>query len=304
MGYGMEEQEYENAIEIEGLCKRYDGFSLQGVDLVVPRGSIMGFVGQNGAGKTTTIRAILNLIRKDGGNIRVLGMDHVEQEYAVKERIAVIFDQIPFHDALTLRQLSQVLQGVYSRWQPRVYAEYLERFGLPERRKIGQLSKGMKMKLQIAAALSHQAELLIMDEATAGLDPVVRSEMLGVFLEYMQDERHSIFMSSHITSDLEKIADSVTYIHRGRILLGGYKDDILNRHGLLKCRAADLEHVEPRDCVSTHRTEYGAEVLVADKAQCRRKYPGLLLEPATLDEILLYYVKADGLTDDRREWTL
>lgn len=166
-----------NAIEIRGLSKHYDGFSLQEVELVVPRGSIMGFVGQNGAGKTTTIRAILNLIRKDGGEIRVLGMDHIKQENAIKERVAVIFDEIPFHDALTPKQLSLVLQGIYSRWQPQVYSGYLERFGLPQKKKIGQLSKGMKMKLQIAAALSHQAELLIMDEATAGLDPVVRSEM-------------------------------------------------------------------------------------------------------------------------------
>ena len=304
MGNDMEELEYVNAIEIKGLCKHYDGFSLREVDLAVPRGSIMGFVGQNGAGKTTTIRAILNLISKDAGKIQVLGMDHVEQENIIKERIAVIFDEIPFHDTLTPRQLSLVLQGIYSRWQPQVYTGYLERFGLPQNKKIGQLSKGMKMKLQIAAALSHQAELLIMDEATAGLDPVVRSEMLRVFMEYMQDERHSILMSSHITSDLEKIADSVTYIHQGRILLSGYKDDILDRHGLLKCKNADLEQVEPQDCVSTHRTEYGADVLVADRELCRRKYPELLLEPATLDEILLYYVRAGGLTDDRREWTL
>lgn len=304
MGNDMEELEYANAIEIKGLCKHYDGFSLREMDLAVPRGSIMGFVGQNGAGKTTTIRAILNLISKDAGEIRVLGMDHVEQENAIKERVAVIFDEIPFHDALTPRQLSQVLQGIYSRWQPQVYTEYLERFGLPQNKKIGQLSKGMKMKLQIAAALSHQAELLIMDEATAGLDPVVRSEMLRVFLEYMQDERHSILMSSHITSDLEKIADSVTYIHQGRILLSGYKDDILDRHGLLKCKNADLELVEPQDCVSTHRTEYGADVLVSDRQLCRHKYPELLLEPATLDEILLYYVRAGGLADARREWTL
>lgn len=300
----MEELEYENAIEIRGLSKHYDGFSLKEVDLVVPRGSIMGFVGQNGAGKTTTIRAILNLIQKDGGSIRILGLDHMERERDIKERVAVIFDEIPFHDALTPAQLSLILQGIYSRWQPGVYAEYLERFNLPQKKKIGQLSKGMKMKLQIAAALSRQAELLIMDEATAGLDPVVRSEMLRVFLEYMQDERHSIFMSSHITSDLEKIADSVTYIHQGRILLSGCKDDILARHGLLKCRRAELERVEPADCVSTHRTEYGADVLVADRELCRRKYPELLLETAALDEILLYYVRAEGLTDVRREWTL
>lgn len=300
----MGEREYDNAIEIKGLCKRYDGFALQDVDFVVPRGSIMGFVGQNGAGKTTTIRAILNLIRKDAGTVRVLGLDHIRQESAVKERIAVVFDELPFHDILTPRQLSSVLQGMYDRWQPAVYQEYLERFSLPQNKRIGQFSKGMKMKLQIAAALSRQAELLIMDEATAGLDPVMRSEMLSVFLEYMQDESHSILMSSHITSDLEKIADSVTFIHSGRIILSGYKDDILANHGLLKCKIAELEQIAPEDCVSTHRTEYGAEVLVADREACRRRYPNLLLENATLDEILLYYVKAGGLADARREWAL
>lgn len=300
----MGEREYDNAIEIRGLCKRYDGFALQDVDFAVPRGSIMGFVGQNGAGKTTTIRAILNLIRKDAGTVQVLGMDHIRQESAVKERVAVVFDELPFHDILTPRQLSSVLQGMYDRWQPAVYQEYLERFSLPQNKRVGQFSKGMKMKLQIAAALSRQAELLIMDEATAGLDPVMRSEMLSVFLEYMQDENHSILMSSHITSDLEKIADSVTFIHGGRIILSGYKDDILASHGLLKCKIAELEQIAPEDCVSTHRTEYGAEVLVADREACRRRYPNLLLENATLDEILLYYVKAGGLADARREWAL
>lgn len=299
-----EELEYENAIEIRGLCKRYDGFSLRDVDLVVPRGSIMGFVGQNGAGKTTTIRAILNLVPKDEGSIQVLGMDHVEQENAIKERVAVIFDEIPFHDMLTPKQLSLVLQEIYGRWQRQVFLGYLDRFGLPREKKIGQLSKGMKMKLQIAAALSRQAELLIMDEATAGLDPVMRSEMLRVFLEYMQDEGHSILMSSHITSDLEKIADSVTYIHQGHILLSGDKEDILSRHGLLRCRKADLEQVAPQDCISTHRTEYRADVLVADRELCRRKYPQILLETATLDEILLYYVRAGEHEGGRREWTL
>lgn len=295
---------YENAIEIKNLSKRYEGFALKNIDFVVPKGSIMGFVGQNGAGKTTTIRSILNIISKDSGRISVLGLDHIKDEEEIKERIAVVFDEVPFHGALTPKQLNKVLKGMYKRWEEDTFYGYLERFSLPPCKKLGQFSKGMKMKLQIAAALSHGAELLIMDEATAGLDPVVRSEMLSVFLEYMQDEGHSILMSSHITSDLEKIADSVTFIHGGQIILTGYKDDILAAHGVIKCKKAQLEEIDIEDIVSTHITEYGAEVMVADRNLCRKKYTELVMDAAALDEILLFYVKAKSLGDGRREWSL
>jgi len=219
---------YENAIEIKGLTKKYDGFTLDDISFDVPKGSVMGFIGQNGAGKTTTIKAIFNIISRDAGTIKVLGLDNIENEYEIKEDVAAVFDELPFHEDFNAKQISIVLSSVFKNWDNEKFKELLKRFALPEKKKIKQFSKGMKMKLQIATALSHDAKILIMDEATTGLDPVVRNEILDIFREYLQDGERSILMSSHITSDLEKIADCVTFIDKGKILLSGYKDDILD----------------------------------------------------------------------------
>ena len=290
--------DYTNAIEIKGVTKKYDGFTLDNISFDVPRGSIMGFIGQNGAGKTTTIHGILNIIPIDAGEIRVLGMDHLQQEQQIKERIAVVFDEMPFHDLFTAAEMGRIFKGLYPVWDDAFFRQNLDRFRLPQNQKIGQFSKGMKMKLQIACAISHGAELLIMDEATTGLDPVVRSEILDLFLEYLQDEGHSILMSSHITSDLEKIADSVTFIDRGKILLSGYKDDILAAHGILKCTKADYRELDPDDLISTRLTDFGAEALVADREAAARKYSGIVMDPAPLDEIMVYYVNRT-----KKEWS-
>lgn len=290
--------DYENAIEIRGLIKKYDGFTLDRVSFDVPKGSIMGFIGQNGAGKTTTIRCLLNITKADAGEIRMLGMDYIEDEFPIKERLAVVFDELPFHDIFNARDMARIFRGIYPKWNDETYQGYLERFQLPQKKKIGQFSKGMKMKLQIACALSHEAELLVMDEATTGLDPVVRSEILDIFLEYLQNENHSILMSSHITSDLEKIADSVTFIDRGKILLTGYKDDVLANHGVIKCAKADYREIDPQDFISARLTDFGAEVMVADRGAAAKKYGGLLLEPTTLEEIMVYYVNSR-----KKEWS-
>ena len=236
--------DYENAIVINGLTKKYDGFTLDNVSFSVPKGSIMGFIGQNGAGKTTTIKSLLNVIKPDGGTIEMLGMDNSTHELEIKEHIAAVFDEIPFHDSFTADMLSVMFKGLYSAWDEKTYSAYLDRFGLPRKKKIGKFSKGMKMKLQIATALSHGAKLLIMDEATTGLDPVVRNEILDIFREYLQDDENSILMSSHITSDLEKIADCVTFIDKGKILLSGYKDEILDSHGVIKCTKDDFAKID------------------------------------------------------------
>ena len=185
-------------------------------------------IGQNGAGKTTTINSLLNIINWDSGEIRLLGREMPEHEYEVKEQISAIFDVLPFNDDLSTKQLTRIMRGIWKEWDEDTFLDYLERFQLPFKKKFGQFSKGMKMKLQIAAGLSHNAKLLIMDEATTGLDPVVRNEILDIFLEYLQDENNSILMSSHITSDIEKIADMVTFIDKGRVLLTGIKDEILD----------------------------------------------------------------------------
>lgn len=290
--------DYMNAIEINGLTKKYDGFTLDNLSFNVPKGSIMGFIGQNGAGKTTTIKALLNIVKRDAGEIKMLGLDNIKNEIEIKSQLAAVFDEIPFHDDLNARQTDIIMRDIYSEWSSEVYRNYLERFMLPEKKKIGKLSKGMKMKLQIAAALSHNARLLVMDEATTGLDPVVRSEILDIFLEYLQDENNTILMSSHITSDLEKIADSVTFIDRGRLLLTGYKDDILESHGVIKCSKSDYKSIEPQDIISARLTDFGAEVMVADKSACKKKYSGLVLDDTTLEEIMVYYVNRG-----KKEWS-
>ncbi len=289
--------DYTNAIEISGLTKKYDGFTLSDISFNVPKGSVMGFIGQNGSGKTTTIKALLNIISRDSGEIKMLGLDNIKNEYDIKEHISAVFDEIPFHDDLNARHISLVMSGMYKEWNDAQFKEYLERFQLPVKKKIKQLSKGMKMKLQIAAALSHNARLLIMDEATTGLDPVVRNEILDIFREYLQDDQNSILMSSHITSDLEKIADCVTFIDKGKLLLTGYKDDIVDSHGVLKCSLSDYKEIAAEDIISARLNDFGAEIMVSDRAACLKKYSGAVIDKTTLEEIMLFYVNRQ-----KKEW--
>lgn len=289
--------DYTNAIEINGITKRYDGFTLDNVSFNVAKGSIMGFIGQNGAGKSTTINTVLNIIRPDAGDIKIFGLDNQKDELEIKQYISAVFDELPFHDVLNANQINNILKGVFSGWSSETFFEYLDRFQLPRRKKLGQFSKGMKMKLQIAAALSHGAKLLIMDEATTGLDPVVRNEILDIFLDFLQDENNSILMSSHITSDLEKVADSVTFIDKGRILVTGFKDDILESHGMIKCTKRDFKDIAPEDYISARVTDFGADVLVSDRAAALRKYSGAVIDPTTLEEIMLFYVNRE-----KKEW--
>ena len=287
-----------NAIEINGLTKEYDGFTLDNVSFNVARGSIMGFIGQNGAGKTTTIRALLGIIKRSGGTISLLGKDLDTHETEIKQDIAAVFDETPFHESFTPVTVEKVMKHLYKEWDSEVYHGMLKKFGLPEKKKIGKFSKGMKMKHQIAAAMSHHAKLLIMDEATTGLDPVVRNEILDIFLGYLQDADNSILLSSHITSDLEKIADSLTFIDNGRILLTGYKDDILLSHGIMKCTKEQYAEVAAEDIVSARVTDFSAEILVSDREACERKYSGIVFDNASLDDIMQYYVHRS-----EREWT-
>ena len=289
---------YENAIEIKDLTKKYDGFTLDHVSFKVPKGSIMGFIGQNGAGKTTTIKALLNILKFDEGSIRLLGMDSVKDEVEIKENIAAVFDEIPFHESFHALALGKMFKGLYKNFNEDIYFAYLDRFLLPRKKKIGDFSKGMKMKLQIATALSHGARLLIMDEATTGLVPIVRNEILDIFREYLQDEENSILMSSHITSDLEKIADGITFIDRGKILLSGYKDDIMESHGVIKCTKEDYKNIKKEDFISARVNDFGVEIMVCDQDAAKKAYPDLMLEKTTLEEIMLFYVNRD-----KKEWS-
>lgn len=292
--------DYINAIEINNIKKVYDGFTLGELSFSVPKGVVMGFVGQNGAGKSTTIKAILNVIRLDEGAIKVLGYDSVTEEALYKDDIAIVFDSLPFHEDLNARKVDSILKSIYKKWNSETFYSYLKRFNLPEKKKLAEFSKGMKMKFQIATALSHDAKLLIMDEATSGLDPVVRSEMLDVFMEYMQDEEHTILMSSHITSDLEKVADCVTFIHNGKLLISGYKDEILENHGIIQCEEEYIKEIEDADIVSIRRNDFGASVMIKNRVEHGHKYAGAIMDNATLDDILLFYVR--GLSG--REWRI
>lgn len=282
-----------NCIEIKGLCKSYPDFSLQNIDLTLPGGTIMGLIGENGAGKTTTIKCILNLIRRDAGEITLLGRDNLREERAAKAGVGVVLDECVFHDALRPRDLERILAPVYPTWDNGLYRDYLDKFRLPGKNLIKTFSRGMKMKLSLAAALAHRPQLLILDEATAGLDPVVRDEILDEFLNFICDEDHAILISSHITSDLEKAADYITYIHEGKIVLSEAKDDILDRYGRVGCSAADLRAIDPSDLLRVRKGSFGCEALVPDRGAFHKKYPKLMVEKIHLEDIMLFVGKGE-----------
>ncbi len=283
-----------NVIEIEGLCKRYDGFAIENLDLSIPQGGIMGFIGANGAGKTTTIYSILNVIPVDVGRIQIFGKDYKKDEQEIKQDIGVVFDEMGYHEIMTPLQISRMMKSIYHNWSEMEFAKYLDRFGLPYKKRCGTFSRGMRMKLQIAVALSHGAKLLIMDEPTSGLDPVVRNEMLDIFQEFVEEEDHTILLSSHIIEDLERIADEIAFIDKGRILLADNKDVILEQHAILKGKKQDISKIRSEDMVGVKRSAYGVEILVQDAPACRRRYPEFLCEPASLEDIMLYYVSREG----------
>ena len=283
-----------NCIEIKGLSKSYGDFALKNINLTLPGGSILGLIGENGAGKTTTIKCILNLIHRDAGEITLLGYDNVWEERLAKQDIGLVLDECFFSDTLRPLDLDKILAPAYREWDRKLFRSYLEKFGLPEKKLIKEFSRGMKMKLSLSAALAHRPKLLILDEATAGLDPVVRDEILDEFLGFIQDEDHAILMSSHITSDLEKVADYIAYIHQGQVVLSDAKDNILDSYGRVGCTAAQLENIDPRDVLHTRRGAFGAEALVADRVAFSRKYPMLLVERTTLEDIMLFVGKGEA----------
>lgn len=283
----------ENILEIKNLNKRYPLFELEDVSFTVPSGSIVGFIGENGAGKTTTIKLILNEIRRDSGSIRVFGMDNIRDERKIKEQIGVVFDESYFYNDFKAGDIGSILKKIFRTWDDSLFDRYLRQFELPKEKTIKEYSKGMKMKLSIASALAHRPRLLILDEATSGLDPIIRSDILDLLLDFMQDESHGILFSSHITSDLEKIADYVTFIHKGKIVFDRSKDDLIYRCGILKCGAADFTRIDKKDLVRWRKNELGYEALVMDKEAARRSYPSAVIDNATIDEIMLLFVKGE-----------
>ncbi|HJK35509.1 MAG TPA: ABC transporter ATP-binding protein [Methanocorpusculum sp.] len=285
----------EYAINVTGLCKSYQDFALDNVSFAVPKGSIMGFIGENGAGKSTTIKAMLNLIHRDAGTVEILGMDLDGHEKEIKERIGVVFDECCFHDNLTPADISKILGNIYQNWDGKLYQKYLVQFGLDEKKKIKEFSRGMKMKLGIAAALAHRPDVLILDEATSGLDPIVREEILDIFLDFIQDENHAILISSHITSDLDKIADYLTFIHHGRIILSDGRDDLMDSMGIVKCGIEDLAKIEKDQIIRYRKNQFGCEVLVRNKRSFAAGHPNMVIDPVTTEAIMLFYSRGEEL---------
>lgn len=284
-----------NSIELSGLCKAYPDFALKNVTLCLPCGSIMGLIGENGAGKTTTIKCILGLIARDDGAITLLGRDSLQDGPALRQDVGVVLDECAFHDSLRPADLNRILAPVYQNWDQELFYSYLIKFSLPEKKRIKEFSRGMKMKLSLAVALAHRPKLLILDEATSGLDPVVRDEILDEFLEFIQDEDHSILLSSHITSDLEKVCDYITYLHQGQVMLSGVKDDILASYGRVACTAAQLEQLAPGEVLRVRRGTYGCEALVENRGQFHLNHPELTVDPASLEDIMLFVGKGEAL---------
>jgi len=290
----METNNMPNAIEISHLTKHYTLFHLDDLNLTLPGGSILGLIGENGAGKSTTIKCILNLIHRDGGSITVLGRDNIKDERSIKEDVGVVLDEATFHDTLTAQDVDKILSKVYQKWDAALFLSYLKKFDLPKNLFLKEFSRGMKMKLSIAAALAHHPRLLILDEATSGLDPVVRDEILDEFLSFIRDEDHSILISSHITSDLEKVADFVTFLHKGKVALSGAKDELLDTYGRLVCGRADLEAVDSAFLAGTRAGQFSSEALVKDRRAFARRYPHLTVDPVSLEGLMVLMVKGDA----------
>lgn len=285
-------EEINNVIELKNVVKDYGDFKLDHISFAVPEGSVCGFIGQNGAGKTTTINLILDIINRDEGEISLFGKP-VDKDHAyVREDVGVVFDEMGFHEFMTAKDINIMMKNIYKNWDEVAFFDYLKKFSLPSKKKCGAFSRGMRMKLQISVAMSHKAKLLIMDEPTSGLDPIVRNEMIGIFRDFVVEEDHTILLSSHITGDLEKIADEVVFIDGGKIVFSGNKDEILEKHGILKCKKEEASKVSEALIVGVEKEAYSTSILVNDRQAAAKLYPDMVIEEAALEDIMIYYVNA------------
>lgn len=283
----------ENNLEVKNLCKKYNGFELKDINLELPKGMIMGLIGENGAGKTTTIKAILNIINRDSGKIAIFGLDNIKDGKQIKEDIGVVLDDSFLSEYLNPIDINKIMKNIYKNWDEKLYFKYIEDFKLSKDKMSKEYSSGMKMKLKIAVALSHNPKLLILDEPTSGLDPVARNEILDIFQDFIQDEEKSILVSSHITSDLEHIADYITFINNGEIVLTKTRDELLENYGIVKCSADDFEEIDKNDFVKYKKNRYEYEILVEDKFEFKRKYKFEIIDKPTIEDIMLIYIKGE-----------
>ena len=285
----------ENILELQQICKSFpkSNFILDKLSFSLPYGAILGFVGENGAGKTTTIGCILNTVRKDSGMVKLFGKEMRDIDTDIREKIGVVYDGDNFPGFWTAKQLSQVMEGIYTQWDNALFQKYLEDFHLPVKQKIKNYSRGMTMKLAIAVALSHHPQLLILDEATSGLDPIMRDEMLDVFLEFVQEESLSILLSSHITSDLEKVADYITFIHNGKLIMTASKNDLVYNYAVMRCKESQFLALDPGDIIAYRKRDFQIDVLVNNGKEAQRKYKGSVVDHVSVDEIMLLLVKGE-----------
>ena len=276
-----------NALEIKNLNKSFKDFKLDNLSLTLPSGCIMGLIGENGAGKSTTIKLILGILRKDSGNITILGRDNEDNIQLTKEDVGVVMDEAGIPECMTAAQVGKMMSSIFKNWDSAEYESLLRRFDLPSDKPFKDFSRGMKMKLSIAIAMSHHAKLLLLDEPTSGLDPVVRDEVVELFFEFTRDEEHSILISSHIVSDLEKLCDYIAFLHNGKLLLCEEKDMLLSEYGIIHCTAGEMAEI-PSDAVK-HKKEspYGIEAIVLRKAIPR----GIDISPISIEELFVFMVK-------------
>ena len=283
----------ENILEIKDLSKKYDGFELKNINIKLPKGTIMGFIGENGAGKTTTIKIILNIIKKNEGEIKIFGLDNIKEEKRIKEDIGVVLDDSFLSEYLNPLDINKIIKNIYKNWDEELYFKYINEFKLPKDKISKEYSTGMKMKLKIAVALSHHPKLLILDEPTSGLDPIARNEILDIFQDFIQDEEHGIFVSSHITSDLEHIADYVTFINEGEIVFTKTRDELLEDYGIVKCSDEEFRNIDKKDYIKYKKNRYEVDILIGNQMEFKKKYNISVIDKPTIEDIMLIYVKGD-----------
>lgn len=284
-----------NVIEIKNLKKVYDNFTLGEINLSIESGKVIGLIGENGAGKTSLIKSILNIIKSEG-KIKLFNSNNLNED--TKENVGIVLDNAFFPENLSPKDIETILKSIYKNWDTQVFQDYIKRFNLDYKKTIKNMSKGMKKKLEIACALSHHPKLLILDEPTSGLDPVVRSEVLDLFQEFMESDSHTILISSHITSDLERIADQIILIDKGKIQLNEDKDEIINRYGILKCSLEEFDKIDSEDIINYKKTKYSYEILIKDKNKIEKKYKDYIIDKISLDELLLLITKGEKQCQD------
>lgn len=280
-----------NVIEVKNLKKKYPNFYLDINSLKIPSGFITGIIGENGAGKTTLIKLLINAINKDAGKINIFGKNM--EDSLIKNDIGVVLDNAFFPENLTANDIQIIMKDMFNAWDSNLFNKYLKKFKLKNNQLIKTMSKGERKKLEISTALSHKPKLLILDEPTSGLDPVARNEVLNEFLNFVKDDEHTIILSTHITSDLDRIADYICFINNGKIELEKERNDLFDNYGILKCSLDDLNKIDKNDIVSYRKNKYSCDVLISDKVKCKKKYKKFIIDNITLEELMLLLIKKE-----------